>query len=252
MIGGFRWLLNKSIDIDGNFIEQFQTTGFDSRIWELYLFSYFIEDYFEMDRRYDRPDFMLSKYGKKVAIEAVTIGRKDNHPRYIHLNPEEYLRNLLLEKKDDDAMAIKFGSPLFSKINKKYWDLDHLKGIPFVIAIADFHEDYLMTWSHSSLIKYLYGYDHKYYYSKKGELIITPKKIESHIHGSKNIPPGFFKQPDTENISGILFSSSGTISKFSRMGIQSGFGVKNIKHTDGEWHIIKTPMPHRLIYFIMR
>jgi len=38
------------IDIDGNFIEQFQTTGFDSRIWELYLFSYFIEDSFEMDR----------------------------------------------------------------------------------------------------------------------------------------------------------------------------------------------------------
>jgi hypothetical protein len=217
------------IDIDGNFVEQFQTTGFDSRIWELYLFSYFIEDYFEMDRRYDRPDFMLSKYGEKVAVEAVTVGRKNNHPKYIHLNHREYFRKLLSEKEDDNAMAIKFGSPLFSKLNKKYWNLDYLKGIPFIIAIADFHEDYSMTWSHGSLTKYLYGYDHKYYFNKKGELVITPKKIESHIHGSKNIPSGFFEQPDTENISGILFSSSGTVSKFSRMGIQSGFGVKNIK-----------------------
>lgn len=25
------------IDIDGNFVEQFQTTGFDARVWELYL-----------------------------------------------------------------------------------------------------------------------------------------------------------------------------------------------------------------------
>lgn len=29
-------LMNHYVDIDGNFIEQFQTTGFDSRLWELY------------------------------------------------------------------------------------------------------------------------------------------------------------------------------------------------------------------------
>ena len=27
------------IDADGNFVEQFQTTGFNARIWELYLFG---------------------------------------------------------------------------------------------------------------------------------------------------------------------------------------------------------------------
>jgi hypothetical protein len=30
-------------DPDGNFIEQFQTTGFDARLWELYLFAMFCE-----------------------------------------------------------------------------------------------------------------------------------------------------------------------------------------------------------------
>jgi len=217
------------IDIDGNFIEQFQTTGFDSRIWELYLFSYFTEDSFMIDRRYNRPDFILSKYGENIAVEAVIVGRKNNPSKYVQLEPEKYFRKLLLDKEDDNEMAIKFGSPLFSKLNKKYWELDYLNGIPFIIAIADFHEDYSMTWSHNSLLKYLYGYEHDYYYNKKGKLVIVPKKIVNHEHGSKTIPSGFFNQPDVENISGILFSSSGTISKFSRMAIQSGFGVKNIK-----------------------
>jgi len=216
------------IDIDGNFIEQFQTTGFDSRIWELYLFSYFIEDSFVIDRRHNRPDFILSKYGDNIAVEAVTVGRK-NPPKYMQLDPEKYFRKLLSDKEDDNEMAIKFGSPLFSKLSKKYWELDYLKGILIIIAIADFHEDYSMTWSHNSLIKYLYGYKHDYYHDKNGTLIILPKKIKNHIHGSKIIPSGFFDQPDVENISGILFSSSGTISKFSRMAIQSGFGVKKIK-----------------------
>jgi len=31
-------------DVDGNFIKDFQTTGFDSRIWELYLFTYLTEE----------------------------------------------------------------------------------------------------------------------------------------------------------------------------------------------------------------
>ncbi|GHV46043.1 hypothetical protein AGMMS49546_33320 [Spirochaetia bacterium] len=217
------------IDIDGNFIEQFQTTGFDARVWELYLFSFFIENLFEIDRRYNRPDFILSKFGEKIAVEAVTVGRKGAPQQYIHLDPDEYIKKLLKTKEDSDEMAIKFGSPLFSKMNKRYWELDHVKDIPFLIAIADFHEDYSMTWSHNSLITYLYGYRHGYKYNENGNLIIIPEKIEKHIHGSKRIPSGFFDIPESENISAVLFSSSGTISKFSRMAIQAGYAVQNIK-----------------------
>jgi hypothetical protein len=31
-------------DTDGNFVEQFQTSGFDARLWEIYLFAYFREE----------------------------------------------------------------------------------------------------------------------------------------------------------------------------------------------------------------
>ena len=96
-----------------------------------------------------------------------------------------------------------------------------------------------------------YGYEHNYYYNDDGELIIEPQKIENHIHGSKIIPSGFFSQSDVENISGILFTSSGTISKFSRMAIQSGFGVKNIKTYRTGFSYNKDPhasLPNRFHY----
>ena len=39
-------------DADGNFVEQFQTTGYDARIWELYLFAAISEAGFKIDRSF--------------------------------------------------------------------------------------------------------------------------------------------------------------------------------------------------------
>ena len=49
-------------DPDGNFIEQFQTTGFDARLWELYLFAAFSEMGYRIDRIHAVPDFPASMY----------------------------------------------------------------------------------------------------------------------------------------------------------------------------------------------
>ena len=45
-----RELMHHFADVDGNFIEQFQSTGFDSRLWELYLFALFTELAYGLDR----------------------------------------------------------------------------------------------------------------------------------------------------------------------------------------------------------
>src|SRR4051812_25488667 len=58
-------------DSDGNFLEQFQSTGFDSRTWELYLHAYLASAGFSAAKRYDRPDFIVTKGGESVCIEAV-------------------------------------------------------------------------------------------------------------------------------------------------------------------------------------
>ena len=198
-------------DIDGNFVEQFQSTGFDSRLWELYLFSYLTEEGFSLKRKYARPDYMVRKDEKDVAIEAVIVGRKkENPPKYIDIEGNRKTQHEI-EKELENEMPIRFGSPLYTKLNKEYWKLAHVSGKPLIFAIADFHDDMSMTWSFPALLTYIYGVKHKHYHDSSGKLIIEPIKVEKHISGTKEIPSGFFFQPETENISGILFSTSGTM-----------------------------------------
>lgn len=47
-------------DADGNFVEQFQTTGFDPRLWELYLFATFTELGYAHEEGVAVPDFLLT------------------------------------------------------------------------------------------------------------------------------------------------------------------------------------------------
>ena len=125
-------------------------------------------------------------------------------------------------------MPIRFGSPLYSKLKKKYWELPHVKGNPIVFAIADFHDDHSMLWSSTALINYLYGYRHEFHYDENNKLVTVPKEILVHKVGKKEIPSGFFFQPNAEQVSAILFSASGTISKFNRLGRQAGFRDPNV------------------------
>lgn len=216
------------VDVDGNFIEQFQTTAFDSRLWELCLYAYLTEEELFIDRTHNAPDFLVTKYGNSVAIEAVIVGRKKNIlPKYFK---DYYFKKPVDEifEEQENAMPIRFGSPLYTKLQKKYWELPHVSGNPIVLAIADFHDDQSMLWSSTALMHYLYGYKYSYHFDEKNQLVITPEKIESHKVGEKEIPSGFFFQPNCENISAVLFSASGTISKFNRIGRQAGFKVPDV------------------------
>lgn len=222
-------IMSHYIDIDGNFVEQFQTTGFDARLWELYLNSYITEEQLFTNRDYDRPDFLVKKYGKSVAIEAVIVGRQKDNPISV-MKIEDKLPNSEKEIKErlEHEIPIRFGSPLFSKLKKEYWKLDHIRGLPLVFAIADFHDDQSMLWTSTALHNYLYGVRHEYYHDENGQLIIEPTRIETHEFNGKKIPSGFFFQPNAENVSAILFSASGTISKFNRLGRQAGFIAPNV------------------------
>lgn len=211
------------IDIDGNFVEQFQSTAFDARLWELYLDAYLAEEELFVERKHSAPDFMVTKYGLTAAIEAVIVGRSvDNPPRYFK-NPCELESLEPPFEERTDAMSIRFGSPLYTKLQKRYWTLSHVKGNPLIFAIADFHDDRSMVWTGTSLLRYLYGVKHDFQYDDRGQLIISPLKIETHKAGNKEIPSGFFFQPEAENVSAVVFSASGTISKFNRMGRQAGY-----------------------------
>jgi hypothetical protein len=211
-------------DIDGNFIEQFQSkNGFDSRIWELYLFCFFREQYFSFERAHKAPDYIVEKLENKIAVEAVIVSRKT--PIKDHHVPKT--QEEILEKLRND-MPLLFGNALFDKTKKKYWEKEHIKGLPFIIAIADFHDTMSMTWSFSALLEYLYGHTYEYSFDTNGNILVKAVKVNDYRKpNGEAIPSGFFLQKENENISAILFSSCATISKFNRIGKQAGFGSDN-------------------------
>lgn len=65
---------------DANFIEQFQTTGFDARISELYLFAAFEGAGFDVGWEGDAPDFLLTGHGHEWAVEATTANPSGGAP----------------------------------------------------------------------------------------------------------------------------------------------------------------------------
>ena len=142
------------------------------------------------------------------------------------LRTNEEVRALLKTK-----VPIRFGSALYSKLTRTnpYWELENVKGCPLIFAIADFHERQSMTWTSPALLEYLYGVTHDFSYDQNGQLVISATKLETHKFEGKEIPSGFFIQENAENISGILFSSSGTLSKFNRMGRLAGFALPNTR-----------------------
>lgn len=213
-------------DLDGNFVEQFQTTGFDQRIWELYLFSTLIEAEYNLSQENNVPDFCCSGLLGDFSIEAVTVGPTMKNGLVVP--PPVVDTKEAKERYLQDYMPIKFGSPLFSKLKKKYWELEHVAGAPFVLAIADFSAPMSMVTSKSALERYLYGFEYVSQFDENGNLMILPKRIEQHQWEGKIIPSGFFGQPDAENISAVVSSNAGTLAKFNRMGILCKFGSKKV------------------------
>jgi hypothetical protein len=63
-------------DIDGNFIQQFQSDGFNERLWEIYLFVLFKEIGFTQTNDFDRPDYNLIKGSYELFVEASLSAEK--------------------------------------------------------------------------------------------------------------------------------------------------------------------------------
>lgn len=220
------------VDPDGNFVEQFQTAGFDARTFELFLYAMFQEQGHRIDRAQQSPDFLLFKNGVAAGVEAVVAAPPSNQGvlPYQAIGDEMNEAEVLHEIRH--SLPVRLGSPLFSKLQKKYWEQPHMVGRPLVFAIQDFHRPGALGSSSVALSQYLYGQEQNWYFTEKGELVISSAPLDHH-ESHKRIPSGFFKQPDAEHVSAVLFCNTGTIPKFARMGQQGKHhcdGVRVIRH----------------------
>jgi hypothetical protein len=123
---------------------------------------------------------------------------------------------------------MRYAGPLTTKLGKKYWEKEHVKGRPLVFAIQDFHAPMSMAMSRTALPIYLYGMVWDWHKDTDGRLIISPKKIAAHVWGQKTVASGFFALPGAENICAVISNASAIISKFNRMGVLAGFGSSRV------------------------
>lgn len=216
-------------DIDGNFVEQFQTTGFNQRIWEVLLFSIFTENDCTFDTSHYAPDFNISCLIDlseiSFSLEATTVNKPDSQgqpstmPKVDRTNLEDY-NNLLL-----NYFPTRYSGPLLAKLSKKYWENEHVSGKPFIIAITDCQFKGAGYITGDALPLYLYGFQQKITPDGKKERF----DIEYHIWGKKEVPSGFFNFDGAENISAILFSATSDIDKYNRMGLKDNFNDTEYK-----------------------
>jgi len=214
------------VDVDGNYIREFQTRGFDARLWELYLYVYLHNAGFQINRDYPAPDYRVAFFGEECFIEAVTVNPSENPHRPDPAPPKSAEDVVELTR---DYLPMKFGSALYSKLQKRYWEKEHVSGKPLILAIHDFHMPGSMTWSRNGLSDYLYGVRSQIGTDAAGNSIAVYEKVKEHSWCGKTIPSAFFNQAGAEHISAVLFSNAATITKFNRMGKLAGMGSKDIK-----------------------
>jgi len=211
-------------DVDGNFLEQFQTTAFDARCFELYVYAFLSREGYTLDRSKPNPDFLIQKDDIAAAIEVTTVNPATSGPLTTSGKKISDMSQTELREYEQNELAIRFGSPLYSKLQKKYWELPHCKGTPLVFFIQAFHAQEALAFSDSALSSYLYGLSQTGTWSVEGELSVSSAQVQEHSVEGKTIPSNFFQLPGAEHVSAVVFSNSGSLAKFDRLGFHHGYG----------------------------
>lgn len=209
-------------DADGNFIEQFQTGGFDPRVWELYLYATFTELGYAHEEGVAVPDLLLTSPNGRLAIEATSVNppQQGTVPKTATLaEARAYIENYV---------PIKLARALTRKLYHKgrYWKAPGMQDIPFVIALQDFHAPQAMSRIVMPATEYVFGVRHSIV---DGERRI--ERLRKHVYRRTHEPSHFFGLPESEHVSAVMINPVGTIPKFNRMGFIAGFGDRRIKMT---------------------
>jgi ribosomal protein L30 len=203
-------------DMDGNFIEQLQTTAFDARLWELYLFATFAELGYALAPELAIPDFIFWGPAGSLGIEATSVNPGVAVP--LPANAQELLAYI------ENYVPIRLGRVLRRKLEhpSPYWERPEMEGIPFVIAVQDFHIPGAMRFISAATSDYVFGVRHNL---EDG----SPEFIDEHVWGELREKSGFFSFPGAENVSAIIVNAQGTLPKFNRLGYLAGFGNKRVR-----------------------
>lgn len=213
------------VDRDGKIVEEFQTT-FNSSFWEIYLYALFREYGFEVDWPHATPDFCLNANGVEFVVEATTANSAQNKPNEWDQNfSEEELKALRRFKELNTEAIIRLSNAVFSKSKKfknTYKKLKHVKGKPFILAVAPFEQPHFNLQYDRPVKALLYDYyvDEDAFLNDPDAYPGGPPGINLGFVEKDNgaeIPLGIFNDPSMSEISAIIFSCTATWGKLSAM-----------------------------------
>jgi hypothetical protein len=213
---------------DDNFVPDFQTSNFDSRLFEL------------------SPDFFIERSGHKCYVEAVTANPREPRiqgPTSPTFAPESKEERML------GSPAARFAKTLRSKLQREYERLPHVQGNAFALAIADFHAPGSMVWSREALPSYLYGFHARVEIGPDGPHAVGT--TVDRLLGPDQIPAGLFRDPAMSHLSGVIFSNAATLGKFNRMGFLAGWQPPGLQMVRAGILFDRTPGAVRPIDFKM-
>lgn len=200
-------------DRDGKFIKEFQMS-FESCLWELYLFAYLKEIDAEVDFSFDAPDF-VSNLKQPLTIEATislpAMGGQPAHGYNFNALPEDFNRF-------NSEAAIRISNSFTTKVRKyrdRYSQLDHVKGKPYVIAIASFDRPFAHMAANRPVISALYGlyHDEEATIASGSEHMVSYNVDGAVKNENTDIDLGFFCSEEYSDVSAVVFSSLATWGK---------------------------------------
>jgi len=192
-------------DRDNKFNYEFQTT-FNSSFWEVYLYQCFKDLKLNVDFAKASPDFTVQTSGNEIInIEAVTA----NHA---HDSAPEW-ENEKLKENDEflNFASVRILNAINSK-HKKYFNtyskFKHVEGNPFVVAVAPFEQNMFFIQNNEAINRVLYGQgiDKDNGFSE----VEVPFALKNE---TVSLDLGIFTNDKYKEISAIIFSTMGTLSK---------------------------------------
>lgn len=214
------------------FVKEFQIS-FNSSFWELYLNKAFAELGFQVDYSKESPDFcLIHSSGRTLNVEAVTSNPRLNGAKELQSAQGLPADIMLGDEQYYDARAIKLTGKirdkrdLFLAGKKKhpYSSLDHVKGKPFVLALAPFDESLSFSQNNIAINRALYGVDNK---TGSGRPAIHRALNEN----SNPVEFGIFTNDSYKEISAVIFSTVGMFSK-ALIGTDIGGFVKATRYRE--------------------
>ncbi|MBW9113424.1 hypothetical protein JNB88_07150 [Rhizobium cauense] len=212
---------------DRNWVSDCQTTNFHTRIWEAQLLASFREQGLLVEQPFESPDFRIeNRLGGEAWVEAVTANAL---VPYNHVNAPFAEIPTDREEIFFGSAALRFAKTIGNKLARRYDQLPHVVGKPFILAVADFHASGSMMWSREGLIGYLQG-SGATVAEIDGRLQAVPMPAET-LLGPAQFPAGLFANDRHSELSAVIFSNACSISKLNRVPITAAGAPAGYRYT---------------------